>query len=80
MEAESEVHEALGKICENGDMSEETESILEKFVCSAYSPKGVNITLLPDLRWHLFCKNMAESERLPPTIAALRQHIMRAHV
>ena len=80
MEATSEVHEALGKICENDYMSEETESILEKFVCSAYSPKGVNITLLPDLRWHLFCKNMAESERLAPTVAALRQHIMRAHV
>ena len=50
MESTSEVYEAFGKICENDDLSEETENILEKFVCSAYSPKGVNITLLPDLR------------------------------
>jgi len=32
------------------------------------------------LRWHLFCKYMAETEKLPPTLGALKQHILRAHV
>ena len=32
-----------------------------------------------DLRWSLFKKNQAESERLPPSQAALHQAILRAH-
>src|SRR6218665_2850214 len=34
---------------------------------------------ISELRWHLFCKHMAESDKLPPTIGALRQHVLRAH-
>ena len=28
----------------------------------------------------MFCKYMAENEKLPPTLGALKQHILRAHV
>ena len=28
----------------------------------------------------MFCKYMAESQKLPPTLGALKQHILRAHV
>ncbi|KAG0728999.1 hypothetical protein GWK47_031282 [Chionoecetes opilio] len=40
----------------------------------------MQISSIPDLRWHLFCKYMAESDKLPPTMGALKQHIMRTHV
>ena len=45
-----------------------------------YSSKGVQIDDIPELRWHLFCKNLAESDKLPPTLGALKQHVLRAHV
>ena len=28
----------------------------------------------------MFCKYMAESDKLPPTLGALKEHILRAHV
>ena len=33
-----------------------------------------------ELRWHLFCNYMAESDELPPTIGALKQQILRVHI
>ena len=56
------------------------ESTLARFVCTAYRPKGLQISSIPDLRWHIFCKCKAESEKLPPTMDALKQHILRTHV
>ena len=36
---------------------------------------------IPELRWHLFCKHMAEGDMLPPTLGALKQHVLRrAHI
>ncbi|KAI4810949.1 hypothetical protein KUCAC02_013876 [Chaenocephalus aceratus] len=55
-------------------------STLASFVCAAYSPKGINIKTIPELRWHLFCKHRAESDKLPPTLGVLKQHILRVHV
>ncbi|KAI4810921.1 hypothetical protein KUCAC02_013848, partial [Chaenocephalus aceratus] len=46
----------------------------------AYSPKGINIKTIPELRWHLFCKHRAEGDKLPPTLGVLKQHILRVHV
>ena len=53
---------------------------LAKFVCSRYCPKGIHITSIPDLRWHLFCKQLAESNKLPPTLGALEEHIKRVRL
>ena len=55
---------------------------LDSFVCAVYSPraKGICINTISELRWHLFCKHMAESDKLPPTLGALRQHVLRAHI
>ena len=36
-------------------------------------------TKVKDLRWWLFRKKQAQSERLPPTLAALHEGILRAH-
>jgi len=35
---------------------------LTRFVCSAYCPIDINISNIPELRWHLFCENMAEND------------------
>ena len=51
---------------------------IEKLVCQLYLPK-TKISSLKDLRWLLFRRKQAESERLPPTQAALREAIKRAH-
>ena len=53
---------------------------LDSFVCAAFSPKGININTISELRWYLFCKHMAESDKLPPTLGALRQHVLRVHI
>ncbi len=52
--------------------------MMAQFVCRVYQPKGINITQIPELRWHLFCKTMAESEKLPPTLGTLKQHVNRS--
>ena len=49
---------------------------LARFVCAAYSPKGIYIKNISELRWHLFCKHMAESDKLPPTVAVLKQLVL----
>ncbi|KAL9964901.1 hypothetical protein ACROYT_G028610 [Oculina patagonica] len=56
----------------------EIKSGIEKFVCQIYVPK-TDLTTVKELRWSLFKKKQAESDRLPPTQAALHQAIMRAH-
>ena len=33
---------------------------------------------LKSARWYLFSKKMAEGEKLPPTLSAFRQHLLRA--
>jgi len=53
---------------------------LARFICAAYSPKGIYTKTFSELRLHLFCKHMAESDKLPPTLGALRQHVLRVHI
>ena len=48
-------------------------TMLASFVCDAYCPNGVEIR-------RMFCKQMAESNRLPSTSGILKQHIRRIHV
>ena len=51
---------------------------VEKFVCHLYQP-NTSICQVNELRWSLFKKKQAQSERLPPTQGALREAILRAH-
>ena len=51
---------------------------IERFVCQLYLPR-TDITTVKELRQFLFRKKQAESDRLPPTQAALHQAILRAH-
>ena len=78
--AEDDIIEALATLCEDVNVSEELQVTLAQFVCIAYCPKGIQLLNIPELRWHMFCKYMAESEKMPPTMGALKQHILRAHI
>ena len=51
---------------------------MEKQVCKLYLPK-TKIFSLKELWWLCFKRKQAESERLPPRQAALREIIKRAH-
>ena len=55
-------------------------AMLASFVCDAYCPKGIEINIIPELLWYMFCKYMADSNMLPPTAGALKQHIIRVHI
>ena len=57
------------------EISAQQLDMLASFVCDAYCPKGIEINSIPELRWYLFCKHMAESNRIPPTLGTLKQHI-----
>ena len=66
MKAERDIVGALMKLPEASDLSQEVKDILAKFVYQVYCPLGIHTTSIPDLRWHLFCKYLAESNKLPP--------------
>lgn len=80
LKADMSLTRALMKLPEEGDLTLEVKNELAKFVCLKYCPKGVCITTIPYLRWHLFCKQLAESNKLPPTLGALEEHINRVRV
>ena len=81
LESDDDVIRALCMLCDDTDVTGDfLESTLARLVCAAYCPQGLQVSSIPDLRWHLFCKYMAESEKLPPTMGALKQHILRTHV
>ena len=65
--------QALRLLSQTSQVTEELQSTLAKLVCIPYSSNGVQIDEIPELRWHLFCKNLAESDKLPPTFRALKQ-------
>ena len=55
------------------ETSERKMTMLASFVCDAYCPNGIEIR-------RMFCKQMAESNRLPSTSGTLKQNILRVHV
>ena len=68
----------LGNLGETVTPTTEIIDAIEKFVCQLYLPK-TTFTKVKDLRWWLFRKKQAQSERLPPTLAALHERILCAH-
>ncbi len=61
MKADVHLSRALMKLPMEGDLSQEVKDELAKFVCSRYC---VRISSIPDLRWYLFCKQLAESKQV----------------
>ena len=80
LKAGIETISALMQLPEDGTLSQNVKEMLVGFVCTMYCPKGVHINNITDQRWHLFCKNLAESHKWPPTIGALQEHVERVRV
>ena len=52
---------------------------LEQFLMKAYMTKGIVAVSIGELRWQLFSKKQLTSEKLPPTMGALKWKILRSH-
>jgi hypothetical protein len=79
-EAGGDVINALQMPSDAAEVTEELLSTFAIFVCAAYAPKGIKIASIPELRWHLFCKHMAENDKLPLTLGALKQQIHQVQI
>ena len=75
IKVDKDIISALMKLTEEGDLRHDVKNELASFVCLLYCPKSIHITSIPDLRRHLFCKHLAESSKLLPTVGALEEHI-----
>ena len=70
--------DALSKLGTRGLPTADTMAAIKKLVCRLYVP-NTPIKTVSELRWSLFRKKEAQSEKLPPTQAAIREAIMRAN-
>ena len=78
MDADEVTIDALAKLGTRKQPSVDTMDAIKKIVCRLFAPKTAIMTV-KELRWSLFRKKQAQSEKLPPTQAALRLAIMRAN-
>jgi hypothetical protein len=79
MKASEDMLQAFSALGFGTQPSEDDIKYFEQFVCLLYQPSSASMKTLSALRWHMFKQTQAESEKLPPTQGALRQHILRAH-
>lgn len=71
--------QCLANLGASPNISKETRSLLEKFICQVYIPN----TLIADIgeaRWWLFTKKQFYDEQLPPTRATLESAIHRTNL
>lgn len=68
---------AFAALGASNNLSAETESAMELFVCQLYQP-GTATTTVRDLRWRLFSRKQLEAQKLPPTKGALHEAVCRA--
>ena len=74
----SEVVSAFAALGTSEELSANTESAIEAFVCQLYE-SGTTVVDVGDLRWKLFTNKQLKTQKLPPTRAALHEAIARAH-
>ena len=73
-EADESILKALGNIGQEEQPDDEIKEEIETLVCKMYLPKtDMYIATVIELRWFLFRKKQAQSDRSPPTQAALHQ-------
>lgn len=75
---EDSIITTLAELGQAAHRNEEIVAAIEKFVCLPYQPR-TNLMTVKELLWSLFKKKQAQSDRLPPTQAALQQAILRVH-
>ena len=73
-----EIVNALVQLGTTDELPNTLFAAIESFVCKLYLP-NTELLNVADVRWWLFKKKQAQSEGLPPTQAALRNAILRAH-
>ena len=76
--ASEDILKALKRLGCSQRVPDENFLLLEKFVCQLYCSNARDRTVA-ELRWLLFKKNQATSEKLPATRDALHQGTLRAH-
>ena len=74
-EANESILRSLANQGKDEKPDEETLDGIEQVVCQLYQPKAT-IKTFKELRWSLFNKRQAKSDRLPPPKAALHQAIL----
>ena len=73
-----DVTDALLSLSESpNELSNETMALIERFVVLWYN-RTSNISKVNEARQHLFARKGRALESIPPTQAALRQHVLRA--
>lgn len=77
-DADEQTIAALADFGTRNQPTADTNDAIAKLVCQIYLPSTI-IDNVKELRWLLFRKKQAQSERLPPTQEAHRQGIMRAN-
>lgn len=79
MEADNEITDRFSQLGATATISSDDRmALIEKLVSQLYLPK-TEMSAVSEVRWWLFRKVQAQSERLPPTQATLRQAILKAH-
>ena len=80
MEADDEITDCLFQLRGTASIpSDDTLALIElELMCHLYLPK-TEMSSVSKVRWWLFRKKQTQSERLPPTQAALREAILKAH-
>src|SRR6218665_1990050 len=58
MKADRDVISFLQMLSTEAEVTQTMLANLARFLCAAYSPKGININTISELRWYLFCKHM----------------------
>ncbi|CAH3141295.1 unnamed protein product [Porites lobata] len=76
-EVDSSIITALAELGQAAHPNEEIVAAIEKFVCLPYQPR-TKLMIVKEPRLSLFKKKQAQSDKLPPTQAALQQAILRA--
>lgn len=79
MKADKDVISSLQMLSTEEEVTKTMLVTLASLVCAAYSHKGIYIKTISELR-HLFYKHVAESAKQPPTLGALRQHVLIPHI
>ena len=74
--------EALIKLGSPDELTDAVISAIAEFVCMIYTPKSATTKYnkIDELRYNLYCSKTVESDRLPPTMGALKPCIQRAHI
>ena len=81
-QAPNHIIEALIKLGCPDELTDAVISAIAEFVCMIYTPKSATTKYkkIDELRYNLYCSKTVESDRLPPTMGALKPCIQRAHI